>query len=514
MAERTTSQPDGPPTDPMDQARPAPTDARVGTQLGKYQIVSRLGRGGMGVVYEAVDTLLNRTVAIKVLPEEVADDSQALQRFQHEARAAARLNHANVVVIHDVGQQDGVHYLVMERVAGRSLAARLEEGPLDWREATLVVADACRGLAAAHAAALIHRDIKPGNLLRNSDGQVKLADFGLAKATDHSSLTKSGSVLGTPLFMSPEQCKSLPLDARSDIYSLGATYYMLLTGQPPYRADSSMEVMFAHVSNPVPDPRVVRPDVPESCAAIIQKAMAKDPAKRYQSAEEMRGALDAAAAGRFVASRKPRRLVAALLLGFVVLAGVAGWCAWNTDPPSPTPPAPPPKHVLMVLASQDFHNPDYLPVRRALEEGGVRVSVASTSARAIPDKIGGGGEVETDLLVRDARARDYDAIVICGGNGVREYLYLGPGAADMRRLLNEMMADGKLITALCSGPIVLVDANLLTGRRATMFKGKEAKNKGVIWVDEDLVVSDNIITGRYPWTATQFAQAVLAALQR
>jgi serine/threonine protein kinase/putative intracellular protease/amidase len=536
MAERNTSQPDGPPTDAMTQ--PAQTerpDARVGTQLGKYHIVGRLGQGGMGVVYQAVDTLLQRPVAIKVLPEAVASDEQALQRLLREARAAAKLNHAHVVAIHDINQHDGVHFLVMELVDGPSLASLIEKGPLDWREATRAVADACRALTAAHGAAIIHRDIKPGNLLRAADGLVKLADFGLAKATDHSSLTQSGSVLGTPLFMSPEQCQSLPLDVRSDIYSLGATYYMLLTGQPPYRGHGSIEVMFAHVSNPIPDLRKIRPDLPEACSAIIRKAMAKNPGQRFQSAEQMLGALEAALDGKSFPpvekDHRPRKGIAAALIGVALLVGLIGWQAFRGGPDSTTSPGSTPavgasasktypkdaKHVLMVLAPVNFHYPDYEPVRRVLEEGGVRVSVASTSRQAIPDAQGGGMEVAVDVLLNEARAEDYDAMVICGGPGVQ--LYTNPkenptATSEIRQLIKQMMSQGKLITALCYGPLVLADAGILRGRPATIHRSAQAKVIGAQWVDLPVVESLPFITGRDPEAAPMFADVVLKALRR
>jgi serine/threonine protein kinase len=206
-------------------------DPWVGQRLGKYEITGKLGQGGMGVVYEGQDTLLKRPVAVKLLPEAVAANPEALKRFLHEAQAAARLNHPNVVAIHEADQWQGTVYLVLELVRGESAEQALQtRGPLPWREATRILADVCRGLAAAHAAGLVHRDIKPGNILLAADGAVKLADFGLAKPVDHNgpALTGPGLAIGTPHFMSPEQCRSAPLDPRSDLYSLGATYYALL----------------------------------------------------------------------------------------------------------------------------------------------------------------------------------------------------------------------------------------------------------------------------------------------
>lgn len=271
-------------------------DEHVGTQLGKYLITKRLGQGGMGVVYEAQDTLMRRKVALKLLTGTLALDPAARERFLREARAAGRLNHPNVVTIFEVSQHNSDCYLVMELVSAGSAQDVLQElGQCPWQQANRMIADVCRGLAAAHAAGLLHRDIKPANILLNPDGSAKLADFGLAKLTEHgvTTLTAAGAVLGTPAFMSPEQCRSQAVDERSDLYSLGATYYALLTGQPPYHGDGPMEVMFAHCSSPIPDPRTLVPQVPESCVAIVQRALAKDASQRFASAAQMMEALAA-----------------------------------------------------------------------------------------------------------------------------------------------------------------------------------------------------------------------------
>jgi serine/threonine protein kinase/WD40 repeat protein len=288
----------------------SPPDPRLGTKLGKYRIVGRLGKGGMGVVYEAEDPLLQRKIAIKMLPESVSSDPQALRRFLSEARAAARLNHPNVVSIYEVDQQGDAYYIVMELVQGGSLQDLLEiEGFISWQEATRMIADACRGLVAAHAAGLVHRDIKPLNLMCSHDGAVKLVDFGLAKAIHSSAtpLTKDGMVVGTPEYMSPEQCRSEPLDHRTDLYSLGAAYYTLLVGEPPYPEETPLQVMFAHCDKPIPDPRQRIPDIPAACVAIIQRAMAKQPIDRFGTASQMLWALEELLAMAGAESETPLR---------------------------------------------------------------------------------------------------------------------------------------------------------------------------------------------------------------
>ncbi|MBC7816492.1 MAG: protein kinase [Planctomycetaceae bacterium] len=265
-------------------------------RLGKYVLKSRLGQGGMGIVYLATDTRLKRDVALKVLPKEMASDEAAVKRFLREARVAARLNHPNVVAVYDVDQQRGYCYLVMELVNGCTASELLAQGPLSWAEATRLITEACRGLAAAHEAGLVHRDIKPSNIMRTNDGLVKLADFGLAKAADDSNnaknpLTQSGTILGTPHYMSPEQCRGEPVDPRSDLYSLGATYFALLTGQTPFSDPNPLQVMFAHCSKPTPDPCLLRGDLPAECSAIVMKALAKSRSDRFGSAKEMLAAL-------------------------------------------------------------------------------------------------------------------------------------------------------------------------------------------------------------------------------
>lgn len=243
----------------------------------------------MGAVFEARDTVLERNVAIKLLPRSLAAQRETLQRFLREARAAAMLHHPHVVAVYEADQFNGQYYIVLELVRGGSMQDSLRSGPLGWAEATRVLADACRGLDIAHRAGLVHRDIKPANLMRSEDGTVKLADFGLVRPMESngSTMTASGSVLGTPHFMSPEQCRSEIADQRSDLYAMGATYYALLTGRVPYPGEAPLLVMNAHLLNPIPDPRSVDPTIPAPCTAIIRRAMAKDPDDRYSDALQL-----------------------------------------------------------------------------------------------------------------------------------------------------------------------------------------------------------------------------------
>ena len=272
-------------------------DHWVGRQLGRYEITALLGMGGMGVVLKGHDPSIERDVAIKVLPADLSADEANLSRFLAEAKSAGKLNHPNAVTIYEVGREGAAHYLVMEIVSGGSAADRLEQaGAYSVSEATRITIDACKGLSAAHQVGLIHRDVKPANLLLTPDGAVKVSDFGLAKRTQSQTMqmTQAGQIVGTPYYMSPEQCESRPLDLRSDIYSLGGTYYSLLTGQSPFQDSGSIiQVMYAHCNAGAPDPREVRSTVPSACAQIVLRAMAKQPEQRYQSMGEMRADLEA-----------------------------------------------------------------------------------------------------------------------------------------------------------------------------------------------------------------------------
>ena len=288
--------------------------------FGKYILRRELGRGGMGIVYEGEDTLLERAVAIKVLPMDAADDVR-LAQLMREARCAARLNHPNTVAVYDAGEHAGGVYIAMELVRGASALEYLQRhGPFAWQEATRIVAEVCHGMAAAHAAGLIHRDIKPANIMlveaagpafrchdaktltRGASGAetlawkpwAKLADFGLSRSLAATgAITMEGQVAGTPHYMSPEQIRGERLDERADIYSLGATFFSLLTGRFPFERDNVIQILFAHCTQPTPDVREVRPDVPERVAQIILRAMAKEPRARFASAEEMLAELQA-----------------------------------------------------------------------------------------------------------------------------------------------------------------------------------------------------------------------------
>jgi beta-lactam-binding protein with PASTA domain/predicted Ser/Thr protein kinase len=262
---------------------------------GRYELHRRLGRGGMAEVFLARDQLLDRPVAVKVLFPEFATDPAFVERFRREATAAANLNHPNIVGVFDWGQADGTYFIVMEYVDGRTLSEILRaEGPLHPDRAADVGADVAAALGFAHRNGVVHRDVKPGNVLVTASGQVKVADFGIARAitadTDDN-LTQVGTVMGTATYFSPEQARGDAVDPRSDIYSLGCVLYELVVGRPPFAGDSPVAIAYKHVQeSPVP-PRQINTELPTAIEAIILKCLAKNPVNRYPTAEDLRADL-------------------------------------------------------------------------------------------------------------------------------------------------------------------------------------------------------------------------------
>ena len=316
----------------------------VGSKLGPYEIVSPLGAGGMGEVYRARDTRLERTVAIKILPKEMAADAARKQRFQREAKTISSLNHPNICTLHDIGSQDGVDYLVMECVEGETLAQRLEKGPLPLEQVLKYGAQIADALDKAHRAGIVHRDLKPGNIMLTVTG-AKLLDFGLAKpaaalvsgmtltaeARQTTPVTQEGTIVGTFQYMSPEQVEGKELDGRSDVFSLGAVLYEMLTGQRAFEGKSQLSVASAILEKePVPL-ATVKPMTPLALEHIVKKCLAKQPDERWQSAGDLGSELkwvseSSAGAGR--PALKPQRGQRWVLwLVGVVLSGVALFAA-------------------------------------------------------------------------------------------------------------------------------------------------------------------------------------------
>ena len=263
------------------------TDDLIGRTIGPYRLVARIGAGGMGEVYKAEDSKLNRPVALKLLPQHLATDADRLRRFHAEARAASSLNHPHILVVHDFGEVDGRPFIVTEFVEGQTLRQRMQAGPIAVREALDIATQIAGALAAAHTRGLVHRDIKPENVMLRPDGSVKVLDFGLAKlvATESDDaasalLTRPGTVMGTPRYMSPEQARGLPLDARSDLWSLGVVLYEMVAGRAPFEGATSADVLAIILERDV-EPIARVPDVPAALAVVLSTALEKDPQQRY-----------------------------------------------------------------------------------------------------------------------------------------------------------------------------------------------------------------------------------------
>ena len=282
---------------------------RAGTMVaGKYKIIEELGHGGMGIVYKAEDVKLKRFVALKFLPPHLVDSPELKERFLVEAQAAAALNHANICVIHEVGEDEGRPYIAMEFVDGETLKDKLRKGPLKPDEGLSIARQVAAGLGEAHNKGIIHRDIKSANIMVTAKGQAKVMDFGLAKLRGGSSLTKSQTTIGTVAYMSPEQSRGADLDQRTDIWSLGVVLYEMLGGKLPFRGDHDQAVIH-QIIHSEPEPlKKSRPDVPPGAEEIVGQALAKKPAARYQTMEELAADLEAVAEGLKPLTARPRRV--------------------------------------------------------------------------------------------------------------------------------------------------------------------------------------------------------------
>ncbi|MBX7236328.1 MAG: protein kinase [Caldilineales bacterium] len=272
----------------------------TGKTLGQYQILREIGRGGMAVVYEAYQPSLGRTVAIKVLPPEFTHDKSFIQRFLHEARASARLEHPNIVAIHDVLQQGGYYFIVMQKLEGESLHNLIQKaGRLPPERASYILTQVAAALDYAHAHNIVHRDIKPANIIVGPGDHATLTDFGIAKAAEGTKMTQTGTMMGTPEYMSPEQAKGEPAGPASDIYALGLVTYQMLTGRVPFQANSTPSLLYKHVHESVPPLRQFAPDLPPGIEGVVAKALAKEPAQRFHTAAEFAATLKSV--GRFTA---------------------------------------------------------------------------------------------------------------------------------------------------------------------------------------------------------------------
>ncbi len=311
---------------------------RPGDILGPYRIERELGRGGAAIVYLAWHQRLERPVALKVLYEHLRGDTDFVERFLFEARAAARLNHPNIITVHDAGHIDGIDYIAMAYVDGETLADILRRvpGPLPTDFVLSVVGQVAAALDYAHQRGIVHRDIKPSNILVQENGHVLLTDFGIAHAARFAGqITQTGMVLGTPEYMSPEQAAGLAVDGRSDVYSLGIVAYHLLTGQPPFRGETPQATLYAHIHQPLPDPRHLNPALPPAISTVLAMVTAKAPERRYPTATAFAQALALA----LTAAPEPATAV----------LSPAGGATRPPGPPGPSPVAAAPLWPYVLL---------------------------------------------------------------------------------------------------------------------------------------------------------------------
>ncbi|WP_022792728.1 Stk1 family PASTA domain-containing Ser/Thr kinase [Marinococcus halotolerans] len=264
-------------------------DQLIGRRISdRYHIKRLLGSGGMAYVYLGEDMILERLVALKILQPQFNGDEEFLQRFRRESRAATILGHRNTVNIYDVGEEQGLHYIVMEYVEGQTVKEMIRlHGPLPLEQAVHITRQLLEALMQAHSHGIIHRDIKPHNLLSNDRGEIKVADFGIARAASASTITQTNTMMGSVHYISPEQARGGVVSARSDIYAAGIVLFEMVTGVVPFEAESAVSIALKHIQQPLPDPAKLRQGLPQSLANVILKAAAKSPDDRYVSAEEM-----------------------------------------------------------------------------------------------------------------------------------------------------------------------------------------------------------------------------------
>ncbi len=312
----------------------------IGTQInGRFRLDEKIGTGGMSTVYRAFDPTLERWVAIKLMHRDISSDPDQLERFRREARTVAQLNHPHVVTVIDAGEDDGAPYIVFEYVEGETLKERIRRlGSLPVPEAVAYAIEIGRGLAAAHARRLVHRDVKPQNILIDADGRAKVTDFGIARSLDvQQGMTQSGTVMGTSDYIAPEQARGERVDEQTDVYSLGVVLYELLTGEVPFPGENFVAVAMRHINEPPPSARERRPDVSPRLDAAIKRAMAKEPEDRFGSMGDFVGELEAALevgpdedTGTIVLPGRPRRRrrvlrpLLLLLLALAVLGAIVG----------------------------------------------------------------------------------------------------------------------------------------------------------------------------------------------
>lgn len=506
-----------------DSAVQDPSDPWIGQTLGSYQILRRIGFGGMGVVYLARHQSLDRLDAVKFLPEQFAQDASYIELFFREAKAAAKLSHPNIVAVHDAGSTQGIYYFVMDYVEGRDLGTLLKEhGVLPVPEAVSHIRQAAAALGFAHKKGIVHRDVKPENLLLTTDGVIKVADLGLAKwmGDVDSSLTQGEWVLGSPVYISPERLKDPHFnDPRMDIYSLGATFYHLVTGRIPYQGSSPV-IMSQHLTAPVPDPAESNPIVEPRVSAIIRKMLAKELGDRYQTMEEVDAALAEYQLGTSAPTTAPaaappekksagRWFVPAIALLVLAIAGVGGFAILRSSKPSAAADAPK-EPVKPVLAGNSLRLADFNQSAMDLRAGqmfGVQTSGATCDQRVDPGagfEATGVWRIDYDFAGRDATARAWMKLPNVDASGHKDLIFrirsagetsfnlpieLTIGPAQRRYVVNGVNSEWKMVRIPLQS-LSFPALSPLTGFTVVFEKETTSVKQGSIFIDDVALTND------------------------
>ncbi|MFT5523216.1 MAG: serine/threonine protein kinase, partial [Pirellulaceae bacterium] len=536
----------------------------------KYEILELIGQGGMGAVFKARHRIMDRLVAIKIIHPRFVENRTAIERFQREAKTVASLRHPNIVTALDAEQVGETHLLVMDYVDGQPLdEAIATQGALSVEQTCEIALQISRGLEHANQHNMVHRDIKPQNVMIASDGMAKILDLGLARIVSEQQdgdggltrLTGEHVVLGSPDYIAPEQIDNAKnADIRADIYSLGGTIYAMLCGHAPFPTGSTMDKFACHKMKQPDSVEEKRTDVPQKLLVLLNRMLAKQPSERPQTpaevSRELEGVVKQLKAGLPVVDVTPqasggsasppaiprdsrpaekqiyenihekRRLansrwkvwlgvagafVALAFLLFVVIPGMF------SNPNAPTVVSGQ-RRVLIVIPNSGFWSPDFSPVRRTLVSSGVQVDVGSSKiGTCTPLSVGGGSPVQATVALSNARADDYDAVVFMGWN-IDAFRVEGINGNDVAALISEMQSQRKWVTSLCAGNVVLAEHGALLGKEAA--SGPHLKSAGAlpnqaIWnTRKPVIVSGMVITGRDDSSARLFAETLLGELSK
>jgi serine/threonine protein kinase len=480
----------------------------------RYKLLEPIGKGGMGSVFKAEHRVMHRTVAVKVIHPRLLANPEAVERFRREVRVAAQLKHPNVVVSHDADQADNTHFLVMEYVNGENLDAIVNRnGPATIEQACDWIRQAALGLEHAHEQGMVHRDIKPQNLMLTSDGQVKILDFGLTRVRGdvaqptgdtlglvaNDSHTRADIVLGTPDYIAPEQIShASAVDARCDLYSLGCTLFFLLTGRPPFGQGSVAERLRAHHRGEFPSLLSIRPDAPVELQTILQRMISRNPADRYQRASDVARDLDS-----FLEQRKRDKFPPSTktLSRWAWIATVAGAVlllvvAWSLGIVPLTHRSS--TRLLVLLPSKGLWYPDYQGLVKSAGSANVRLTFAGLSDKQseLVSTSPSGVALREIPLDASLKADDYDGIVFIGYE-TGEFAPNGVGGDDTGRLIRDFQRQKKVVASLCAGQRLLAQHGALQGKRVSACQyvtADEVRYGGGTTASEEVTADGSLVT--------------------